>query len=398
MQQLYRKVQGDKVIWMITVILSLLSLVAVYSAISTLAYKAEGNSLKFLVKHSAMIALGLCTMYVVHLIRFKYFSRLSVVLILVAAAVLLLTLMFGPDINHAKRWLKIPGLGLTFQTSDFAKIVLVTWVAHKLNQNRTLLHDFRHGVLPILLPVAGICLLIVVADFSTAALLFGVCYLLFFIGGVPLRHLLRIAGLGVAGIALMMLMGRSFPELLPRIDTWVSRIESFTEPGGDGNYQSNFAQVAIYKGGLMPNGPGSSTARNYLPHPYSDMIYAFVIEEYGALLGGLTLLLLYLILLYRSIRISLKCQKHFGGLLALGLSILLVSQALINMAVAVGLFPVTGQPLPLVSMGGTSMIFTCLAIGMILSVSRSVYNTEEYGEDPAGSSPSNTPKKNYAAA
>lgn len=398
MQQLYRKVQGDKVIWMITIILSLLSLVAVYSAISTLAYKAEGNSLKFLVKHSAMIGLGLGTMYVVHLTRFKYFSRISVVLLSVAAAVLLLTLMFGPDINHAKRWLKIPGLGLTFQTSDFAKIVLVTWVAHKLNQNRTMLHDFRQGVLPILLPVAGICALIVVADFSTAALLFGVCYLLFFIGGVPVKHLLRIAGLGVAGIAMMLLLGKSFPELLPRADTWVSRIESFTEPGDKGNYQSNFAQVAIYKGGLIPNGPGSSSARNYLPHPYSDMIYAFIIEEYGALLGGLSLILLYLILLYRSIRIALKCPKHFGGLLALGLSFLLVSQALINMAVAVGLFPVTGQPLPLVSMGGTSMIFTCLAIGMILSVSRSVYNIEEYGEDQGGNSPANTQKNTYAPA
>lgn len=398
MQQLLKKVQGDKVIWMITILLSLVSLVAVYSAISTLAYKAEGNSLKFLVKHFSMIVMGLGTMYAVHLIRFKYFSRISVVLIFVAATVLLLTLMFGPDINHAKRWLKIPGLGLTFQTSDFAKIVLVTWVAHKLNQNRTILHDFRNGVLPILLPVAGICSLIVVADFSTAALLFGVCYLLFFIGGVPVRHLLRIAGLGVAGIGLMLLIGKSFPEVLPRAETWVSRIESFAEQDDEGNYQSNFAQVAIYKGGLLPSGPGSSTARNYLPHPYSDMIYAFVIEEYGALFGGLTMLLLYLILLYRSIRIALKCPKHFGGLLALGLSFLLVSQALINMAVAVGLFPVTGQPLPLVSMGGTSMIFTCLAIGMILSVSRSVYNAEEYGEDTAGTSPSNAPKNSYAPA
>jgi cell division protein FtsW len=382
MQQIFKKIQGDKVIWMITFLLSILSILAVYSAISTLAYKAEGNSLRFLFKHMFMIVVGFGVMFVVHKVRFKYFSRLAPFMLGVAAVVLLLTLLFGPDINQAKRWLRIPGLGLTVQTSDFAKIVLVTFVARQLNQNRTKLHDFWKGVWPILLPVLMICGLILIADFSTAAMLFAVCFLMFYLGGVPVKHLLRITGVGIAGLAIIFMVGKTAPDLIPRLDTWISRIESFTQPDDDsGNYQTNFAQVAIYKGGFIPSGPGSSTARNYLPHPYSDMIYAFVIEEYGSIFGGLGLLLLYLILLYRSIRIALKSPKHFGGLLALGLSFMLVTQAIINMAVAVRLFPTTGQPLPLVSMGGTSMVFTCLAIGMILSVSRSVFNAEEWKSD-----------------
>lgn len=382
MQQIFKKIQGDKVIWMVTFLLSILSILAVYSAISTLAYKAEGNSLRFLFKHMLMIAVGLGVMFFIHKVRFKYFSRLAPFLLIVAAAVLLLTLVFGPDINQAKRWLRIPGLGLTVQTSDFAKIVLVTYVARQLNQNRTKLHDFWNGVMPILYPVFAICGLILIADFSTAALLFAVCFLMFYLGGVPVKHLLKITGVGIAGLAIVFMIGKTAPDLIPRLDTWISRIESFTQPDNDsGNYQTNFAQVAIYKGGFIPSGPGSSTARNYLPHPYSDMIYAFVIEEYGSIFGGLGLLLLYLILLYRSIRIALKSPKHFGGLLTLGLSFMLVTQAIINMAVAVRLFPTTGQPLPLVSMGGTSMVFTCLAIGMILSVSRSVFNTEEWKAD-----------------
>ncbi len=384
MQNLISKVSGDKVIWMVTFILSVLSILAVYSAISTLAFKAEGNSIKFLLKHTTMLVAGFAVMYFVHKIDFKYFSRASVVLLYVAIGLLALTLVIGPDINNAKRWLKIPFTGLTFQASDFAKIVLVVYLARTLNQNRTLLHDFKTGVRNVLIAPLIVCGLILPANFSTAMMLFGVCMLMMFIGGVPIRHMLKLAGLGVAGIALLFVFGKAAPELFPRFETWVARIENFAEPGGEGDYQINYAQVAIYNGGLLPSGPGTGVSRNYLPHPYSDMIYAFIVEEYGAMIGGLGVLLLYLILLYRSIRIAVKCPKHFGGLVALGLSFLLVSQAFINMGVAVKLFPTTGQPLPLLSMGGTSIIFTCLAIALILSVSRSVYNPEtivEAGSD-----------------
>ncbi len=385
MQAIFNKIQGDKVIWMVTFLLSILSLLAVYSAISTLAFKAGGNSLGFLFKHLSMFGIGFVVMFVVHKINFKYFSRASQILIYAAAVLLVLTLVFGSNINDAKRWITIPVIGLSFQTSDLAKIVLITFLARQLNHYRTKLHEFNAGILPILAAPVVICGLILPANFSTAAMLFAVCFLMMFIGGVSIRHLFQIAGLGVAGLVAVFLVGKAVPGSFPRLDTWIHRIENFTEPNAEGNYQSDLAQVAIYRGGVIPSGPGSGSSRNYLPHPYSDMIYAFIIEEYGAIFGGLGVLFLYLILLYRSIRTATRCPKHFGGLLALGISFLLVMQAIINMAVAVKLFPTTGQPLPLVSMGGTSIVFTCLAIGMILSVSRSVYNTEEWEQENADS-------------
>ena len=378
--------EGDKVIWMVTLILSLCSLLAVYSAISSLAYKTDGSSLRFLFKQGTMLALGWGVMLLVHKVNFRYFSRISQVLIWVAAGLLLLTLLFGADINEAKRWLRIPFIGLTLQTSDFAKVVLVTFVARELNNRRTQLHQFKNGVLPILIPIGLICMLILPADFSTAALLGMVCIGMLFIGGVPFRHMLKIAGLGVAALFMLYGLGKAAPDLLPRFGTWAGRIERFAGVGNasDGDaleYQIELAQVAINRGGILPQGPGTGTSRNFLPHPYSDMIYAFVIEEWGAIMGGLGLVLLYLILLYRTIRTATRCPRHFGGLLAMGLGFLLVLQAMINMAVAVRLFPTTGQPLPLVSYGGTSMVFTCLSIGMILAVSRSVAHPDQWEND-----------------
>lgn len=375
--------EGDKVIWMVTLILSLCSLLAVYSAISSLAYKADGNSLRFLFKQGLMLTLGWGVMILIHKVNFRYFSRISNVLIWVAAGLLVLTLMFGADINDAKRWLRIPFIGLTLQTSDFAKVVLVTYVARELNNRRMQLHEFKAGVLPILIPIGVICLLILPADFSTAALLGLVCIGMLFIGGVPWRHMFRIGGLGVVGLVLLYGLGKAAPELLPRFGTWAGRLERFAGVGSaaDGDaleYQIELAQVAINRGGLLPTGPGTGTSRNFLPHPYSDMIYAFIIEEWGAILGGLGLVLAYLILLFRTVRTATRCPRHFGGLLAMGLGFMLVFQAMINMAVAVRLFPTTGQPLPLVSYGGTSMIFTCLSIGMILAVSRSVTDPEKW--------------------
>lgn len=375
--------EGDKVIWMVTLILSLCSLLAVYSAVSSLIYKSDGGSFRFLLKQGGLLTLGWGIMLLVHKVNFRYFSRISQVLIWVATALLVLTLVFGADINEAKRWLRIPFVGLTLQTSDFAKVVLVTYVARELNQRRTQLHDFRAGVVPILIPIAIICLLILPADFSTAALLSLVCLGMLFIGGVPWKHLFRIGGLGIIGLLGLYGIGKTAPEVLPRFGTWANRIERFVGVGevaqGDElDYQIELAQVAINRGGLLPHGPGTGTSRNFLPHPYSDMIYAFIIEEWGAIMGGLGLVMLYLILLFRTIRTATRCPRHFGGLLAMGLGFMISLQAMINMAVAVRLFPTTGQPLPLVSYGGTSLVFTCLAIGMILAVSRSVTDPQKW--------------------
>ncbi len=402
MNQLLNKLQGDKVIWMLTVLLSIISILAVYSSISTLAYKADGNWFKFLFKHTLMLGLGFVLMFVVHKIKFKYFSRVSQVMIWVAGGMLLFTLLFGVDINDAKRWIRIPFIGMTFQTSDFAKIVLIVYVARLLNLKRTVLHDFKSGVLPVLYPIIAICVLILPADFSTAAMLGLICFIMMFIAGVPFKHLIKIVGVAIAGIGLIYLVGKTTPELLPRAGTWAARIDSFFNPTEGNNYQIDLAQYAISDGGLLPHGPGTGSSRNFLPHPYSDMIFAFIVQEYGSILGAFGLIMLYIILLYRSIRISIKCPKNFGSNVVIGLSLMLTIQAFINMAVAVNLFPTTGQPLPLVSMGGTSTLFTCLALGIILAVSRSVFNPEEVKKDNKvrrGNSGANTLKEDdYAIA
>jgi cell division protein FtsW len=383
MQELIKKLQGDRVIWMVVVFLSIISLLSVYSSISTLAYKADGNSFKFLVKHILMLGLGFLVMYYVHKVPHKYFARLSVVAIWVAGIMLLMTLLIGVEINDAKRWLRVPFIGMTFQTSDFAKIVLIVYVARMLNVKRTMLHDFKNGVLPILYPVGIFCVLIMPADLSTALMLGLICLLLMFIGGVPGRHLLKVVGLAFAAVMVVFLLGKAAPNLI-RTSTWETRVVNFFSPADEagqfGNDQVVMAKYAIYDGKLLPQGPGSGSSRNFLPHPYSDMIFAFIIQEYGSIIGGIGLVLLYIILLFRSIKTSLRCKKHFAGLMVIGLSFMLVIQALTNMAVAVGLFPTTGQTLPMVSMGGTSILFASLAIGMILSVSRLVHNTEETGK------------------
>lgn len=393
MQHYFRKLQGDKVIWTIMLILSLVSLLAVYSAISGLAYsKADGNSLKFLIKQMAVLGIGFAMAYGMHKVPYKYLSKASLVLIWFSGAILFFTLLKTGDINSARRWIKVPFIGLTFQSSDLAKLILVIFVARQLNHYRTRLHEFWPVVMQrILLPIGVICGLILPADFSTAGVLFGVCFMMLFIGGVPFKHLLKITGLGIAFILLTFSLGAAFPSLFPRLGTWKARIERFSEPSEEGEYQSNYAQVAIYKGGLIPSGPGSGSSRNYLPQAYNDMIFAFIIEEYGSIIGGLGIVLLYLILLFRSIRLALRCPKHFGGLLAIGLSLLLVTQAMVNMGVAVRLFPTTGQPLPLISMGGTAVLFTSLALGIILSVSRSANDPDEDNKGSDGDEILNSP-------
>lgn len=378
-QSIKDRLEGDKAIWMVVLILSVWSLLSVYSSISFLAVKAGGNSTKFLTKQGILLMMGLGVIYIVHRINYKYFARLANVVYGLAVIALVLTLVAGSDINDAKRWLEIPFVGLTLQTSDFAKVALVMWVAKELHLRREYLDDFRNEVIPILIRIALVCGLILPADLSTALMLGAVTVGMMFVGGVPISGLFRIGGLAMALGMGIYGVGKVSPEMFPRFGTWTNRIEQhigFTTGGADhvateGEYQIELAQVAIHNGGLFPSGPGTGTSRNYLPHPYSDMIYAFIIEEWGAIIGGLGLLLIYLIFLYRTILTAKKCDRPFGSYLAMGLGMMITLQALINMAVAVRLFPTTGQPLPLVSYGGTSILFTCLAIGMILAVSRS---------------------------
>jgi cell division protein FtsW len=363
--------RGDRTIWMVAFFLVLISLLAVYSSISSLAYKRGGGSFYFLAKHGLMLASGLAITWYTHRMGYTIWSRLSQLLIGVVVAMLALTLLMGSNINDASRWMRIPGVGLSFQTSDLAKVVLILYVSRSLSKDRERLADFRTGALRVMLPIVAVCGLILPANFSTAALLFAVCMVLLIIGRIPLHHMALIGVLSLGLLASLWGVSKVVPGALPRMETWISRLEHFGDDDRDANYQVDLAKSAIACGGLLPNGPGSGTSRNFLPHPYSDMIYAFIVEEYGSLLGGLGLLLLYLILLLRAVRIALRCEKLFGQLVAMGLSLSLVLQALVNMAVAVNLVPVTGQPLPLVSMGGTSIWFTCLAIGIVLSISAS---------------------------
>lgn len=358
---------------MTVLFLGLISLLAVYSSISSLAFKREGGgTLHFLMKHGLMLVTGGVIMIYAARQQFTIYSRLSQLLIGVMAVLLLLTLLLGSNINDASRWITIPIINQSFQTSDPAKVVLIVYLARVLGKHQDQEWTLREVLLKLMVPVGIICGLILPANFSTAAVLFTVCLIIMFIGQVPMKHMAMIVGAAVLAFGLLLFLAKTTPGLLPRLDTWVGRIESFGVEDHDANYQVEHAKIAIASGGFLPNGPGSGTSRNFLPHPYSDMIYAFIVEEYGSILGGLGLLLLYLILLFRSVRIAGRCQKPFGSLVAVGLSLMLVMQAMINMAVAVNLVPVTGQPLPLVSMGGTSVWFTCLAIGIVLSVSRSL--------------------------
>ena len=308
--------------------------------------------------------------YWVHNRNFKLFARFAEILYWLSAALLLFTLLKGTNINNANRWLTIPIINQNFQTSDLAKLSLIIYVAKYLSKHKEQLGDFNSGVLPVLLRIGLICGLILPANFSTAALLFAVSFMMLFIGRIPIKHLLGVVALGIAALALIVGIASLKPDLLPRATTWKNRILNHQSGDEKENFQVIQAKYAIASGGLFPNGPGKGNSRNYLPHPYSDMIYAFIVEEYGALLGGIGLIMAYLTLFSRSLRIAIRSESHFGTYLVVGLSVSLMLQALINMMVAVNIIPVTGQPLPLLSMGGTSTIFTCIAFGMILCVGR----------------------------
>jgi cell division protein FtsW len=362
-------IKGDGVIWMVTFLLAILSILTVYSSIATLAYKYKsGNTVYYLLKHVFILVVGFVMMTFVQNINYKYFSRLSQLTLIIAVPLLLLTLLTGANINEASRWLVIPIINQTFQTSDLAKLALIMYLARVLAKKQEVITDFKEAFLPLIIPVVIVCALILPANFSTAAMLFAISLFIMFMGRVPLKFIITTIGVGLAGILLVFAIASVSPKLFPRFATWKKRIESFQKGESESNYQAEQAKIAIAGGGIKGKGPGKSTQRNFLPHPYSDFIFAIIVEEYGTI-GALIVVLLYLVFLYRGVRIASRAERTFGSLLAIGLTFSIAFQAFINMGVAVGVFPVTGQPLPLVSMGGTSIWFTCITIGVVLSVS-----------------------------
>lgn len=382
MKPLLRKyLQGDMVIWAVVLLLSLVSAMAVYSSTGTLAYRYQGgNTEYYFLKHFAIILMGWGLMYMVHKVPFKYFARVAQILMWIAIPLLVVTLVAGTSRNEASRWLTLPIINLSFQTSDLAKLALIAYLAVQLANKQDKMDDFKEGFLHIVWPILLVCALILPANFSTSAVLFTSSLVVLFIGRVKFKYIAGLIGTVVLAGAFAILLSFAFPveKVLPRFGTWKARIETYisqdqaeTQQQSDANYQSNQAKIAIANGGTFGVGPGNSSQRNFIPHPYSDFIYAIIIEEWG-LIGGAGILFLYLILLFRGMRIVHNADNTFGALLAFGCCFSLIFQAFINMAVAVNLFPVTGQPLPLISMGGTSIWFTSIAIGMILSVSRSI--------------------------
>ncbi len=365
METLISKTKGDRWIWIIVIMLSLWSVLAVYSATGTLAYKKGVGSEQYMIKHLIMIAAGIALMYFSHLLDYRYYAGISKVLMVITVPLLLYTLIFGNNVNDASRWIAIPGTGLTLQTSDLAKLALITFLARTLHKKQENIKDVKTSFLPIMGAVSVVFVLIALANLSTALMLFGVSILLLIIGRISIKQILIVCLAGGVLLTGVMMLG-------PRRKTYISRIETFMNPekaDPDKAFQANQSKIAIATGGIFGKGPGNSTQRNYLPHPYSDFVFALIIEEYG-IIGGIGLVVLYLLFLWRCILIVTQSPKAFGALLAAGLSFSLTIQAFANMAVAVGLGPVTGVPLPLVSMGGTSILFTSIAFGIILSVSR----------------------------
>lgn len=373
MQNIFTQIKGDRAIWAIATLLAIFSFLPVYSAASNLAYTGgTGNTFSFFVKHFMHLFLGFAIMYGIHKVPYKYFRGLSMIMIPIVFVLLLVTMLQGTTIEgaNASRWIQIPIVNMSFQTSTLASVVLMVYVARYLSKVRDKDISFKDTVLPLWTPVFLILILILPANFSTTAIIFTMIMMLAFIGGYPIRYLLIIVGTGLVALTLFILVAKAFPDAMPnRIDTWMSRIENFSNgEDTEADYQIEKAKIAIASGGIQGVGPGKSVQKNFLPQSSSDFIFAIIIEEYG-LIGGLFLLILYSWLLFRIVIVSQKSDTIFGKLLVLGVGLPIVFQALINMAVAVELFPVTGQTLPLISSGGTSIWMTCLAIGIILSVS-----------------------------
>src|SRR5436190_8445498 len=394
---LVSKTKGDRVIWAIVIILTLVSLLVVYSSTGSLAYKYSRSTESYLFKQFAFIILGVLIIYFAHRVNYTIYSRIASVLFIVSVLLLIYTSFFGVRLNEGTRWIKLPVINMTFQTSDMAKLALFIFMSRQLSRKQNVIKDFKKGFLPVIIPVAIICLLIAPSNLSTALLIGGTSIMLMFIGRVNTKHILLTIGVLLIPVIILFTVAVSTNDKkeqkakdltaifsVGRIPTWVGRIQTFMyskkEDVNEKLYQINQAKIAIAKGGWMGLGPGNSQARNFLPHSYSDFIFAIILEEYG-LIGGTFMVFIYLLFLYRCIRLYRKCPYAFGAFLALALSFILVIQAIANMGVNVNIFPNTGVTLPLVSMGGSSFLFTCLSIGIILSVARNVEQLEGKPEE-----------------
>ena len=376
MQAIIKNTKGDKAIWAVVVLLSMISLLAVYSSTQSLAYRMDKNASHYLIKQLMVLAFGLFIIFMLHKVNYRKFAGIAVLLYLISLPLLVYTLFFGTTLNEGSRWIKLPLINLTFQTSDMAKLALFMFLARILSTKQHVIKDFKKGFLKVLIPVLLTCALIAPANLSTALMLGFTCCLLFFIGRVQVKHILILALAGIVSIALIYTVSKITGK--GRAATWEKRVSSFMskeekspDNKRDDDFQITQAKIAIASGGFFGQGPGHSQAKDYLPHGYSDFIYANIIAEYG-LAGGAIVIFLYLLFLWRCILIFKRCPFAFGAFLAVGLSITLVFQAMLNMAVNVHLVPVTGLTLPLISMGGSSIWFTSIAIGIILSVSRFV--------------------------
>ena len=397
--RLLTRTRGDKYIWGIVVMLAITSLLVVYSATGSLAYKMnKGNNEIYLFRQFAFIAIGLLVIYFLHRVNYTVYSRISLIVYLISVPMLLYTLLFGVEVNDASRWIKIPVINLTIQTSDFAKLALFMYVSRQLSRKQKDIKDFKKGFLPIIIPVCITCALIMPANLSNALLTGATSLLLMFIGRVHVKHILLV--IAVALIPILIIVSVAITTYNPdkaddakstssltsigRFGTWVGRVQDFIYAGDtEIPYQVQQQNIAIANGGILfGRGPGNSLQRNYLPQAYNDSIYPIIIEEYG-LFGGAAIIFLYLVFLFRCIRIFRRCPYAFGAFLALALSFTLVIQAIANMAVGVNLIPVTGVTLPLVSMGGSSFLFTCASIGIVLSVARNLEQMEGKTEEQA---------------
>ena len=380
MKTIFQHIKGDKAIWAIVTALAIFSFMPVYSASTNLVYVVgSGSTLGYLLKHMVLLIMGFAIIYGVHKIPYRYFSGGSVLMLPIVIVLLVFTLAQGTTIGgaNASRWINIPFVGIGFQTSTLAGLVLMVYVARYLAKNKEKEIKFKESLWQLWLPVAAVLILILPANFSTTAIIFTMILLVVFVGGYPLKHTGLILGAGILVLVFFVLVAKAFPDAMPnRVQTWQNRIENFSDADSKEAYQVQKAKIAIATGGTIGVGPGKSVQKNFLPQSSSDFIFAIIIEEYG-LVGGFIIVSIYFLLLFRIFVVIRKTTTIFGTLLVLGAGLPIVFQASINMAVATNLFPVTGQTLPLISSGGTSIWMTCFALGMILSVSASKQETEE---------------------
>ncbi len=389
MKELINSLKGDKVIWSFVALLALFSFMPVFSASSNLAYSnhGTGNTIGYLLKHLAHVFIGFVIIYWVHKVPYHYYKGISKIALPIVWILLGYTLVKGTVIAgaNASRWIQVPFIGITFQTSTLASIVLMLYVARYLSKKREIEHTFQESLLQLWAPVFGTLLFILPANFSTAALIFSMVLMLTFVGNYPLKYIGFIVGSGIAALVLFVLLAKAFPDshFFSRVDTWSSRVENFTtnKPGED-DYQIEKAKIAIASGGIYGLGPGKSIQKNFLPQSSSDFIYAIIVEEWG-LIGGFGVLFLYLLLFFRFIVAAHKATTLFGKLLIVGLGFPMIFQAMVNMAVAVELLPVTGQTLPLISSGGSSIWMTCIALGIIINVTKKEEEIAEEVKDKA---------------